>query len=204
VTATYRRSVGFADVMIPAAAAAGHLGSDAIGQILVQRGAGAPSLTGMTSTGMTGTGRAARFAGLQVASRQVVNAQYQRLTAQQDLVSDMILGVIVLLAAVTVVNTLVMATADRRQMLLLLCRAGATPRQLLSMTACQSAVATVVGIGLGVAAAATTLIAVARAATGGGPYVPLTPALVITGTVLALTMTATIAPAAAILATAER
>src|SRR5262249_14175233 len=109
-----RRSVGFADVMIPAAAAAGHLGSDAIGQILVQRVAGAPHLTAMTSTGL-----AARFAGLQVASREVVNAQYQRLTAQQDLVSDMILGVIVLLAVVTVVNTLVMATADRRQMLLL-------------------------------------------------------------------------------------
>ena len=209
VTATYCRSVGFADVMIPAAAAAGHLGSDAIGQILVQRGAGAPSLTamtstGMTSTGMTSTGLAARFAGLQVASRQVINAQYQRLTAQQDLVSDMILGVIVLLAAVTVVNTLVMATADRRQMLLLLRRVGATPRQLLSMTACQSVVATVVGIGLGVAAAATTLTAVARAATGGGPYVPLTPALVIIGTVLALTMAATIGPAAAILAATER
>jgi putative ABC transport system permease protein len=204
VAAIYRRSVGFADVMIPAAAAAGHLGSDAIGQILVQRGAGAPSLTAMTSTGMTSTGLAARFAGLQVASRQVVNAQYQRLTAQQDLVSDMILGVIVLLAAVTVVNTLVMATADRRQVLLLLRRVGATPRQLLSMTACQSAVATVVGLGLGTAAAATTLIAVARAATGGGPYVPLTPALLITGTVLALTMAATIAPAAAILAATER
>jgi putative ABC transport system permease protein len=203
VTAIYGRSVGFADVMIPAAAAAGHLGSDAIGQILVQRGAGAPSLTAMTSTGLTGTGLAARFAGLQVASRQVVNAQYQRLTAQQDLVSDMILGVIVLLAAVTVVNTLVMATADRRQMLLLLRRVGATPRQLLSMTACQSAVATVVGIGLGTAAAATTLITVARAATGGGPYIPLTPALVITGTVLVLTMAATIGPAAAMLATAE-
>jgi putative ABC transport system permease protein len=214
VTAVYRRSVGFADVMIPAAAAAGHLGSDAIGQILVQRGAGAPSLTamsstgmtstGMTSTGMASTGLAARFAGLRVASRQVVNAQYQRLTAQQDLVSDMILGVIVLLAAVTVVNTLVMATADRRQMLLLLGRVCATPRQLLSMTACQSAVATVVGIGLGAAAAATTLTAVARAATGAGPYIPLTPALVIIGTVLALTMAATIGPAAAILAAAER
>lgn len=204
VTAIYGRSVGFADVMIPAAAAAGHLGSDAIGQILVQRTAGAPSLTAMTSTGLTGTGLTARFAGLQVASRQVVNAQYQRLAAQQDLVSDMILGVIVLLAAVTVVNTLVMATADRRQMLLLLRRVGATPRQLLSMTACQSAVATVVGIGLGTAAAATTLITVARAATGGGPYVPLTPGLVITGTVLALTMAATIGPAAAILAAAER
>jgi putative ABC transport system permease protein len=195
VTAIYRRSVGFADVMVPAAAAAGHLGSDAIGQILVQRGAGALSLT---STGLGG-----RFGGLQVASRQVVNAQYQRLTAQQDLVSDMILGVIVLLAAVTVVNTLVMATADRRQMLLLLRRVGATPRQLLSMTACQSAVATVVGLGLGTAAAAATLITVARAATGGGPHVPLTPALVIIGTVLALTMAATIGPAAAILAAGE-
>jgi putative ABC transport system permease protein len=150
------------------------------------------------------TGLAARFPGLQVASRQVVNAQYQRMDAQNDLVSNLILAVIVLLAAVTVVNTLVMATVERRRMLLLLRRVGATPRQLLSMTACQSAVATVAGLGLGTAAAVTTLTAVARAATGSGPYVPLAPALVITGSVLALTMIATLGPASAIIAAADR
>ena len=133
-----------------------------------------------------------------------MNAQYQRMDAQNDLVSNLILSVIVLLAAVTVVNTLVMATAERRRMFLLLRRVGATPRQLLAMTACQSAVATVTGLGLGTAAAATTLTAVARAATGSGPYVPLAPALVIAGSVLALTLAATLGPASALLAGDER
>jgi putative ABC transport system permease protein len=193
VSAIFSRSVGFADVLIPAAAAAGHLGSPAVGQILVRAEGAGPGQQGL----------ATRFPGLEVASRQVVNAQYQRMDAQNDLISDLILSVIVLLAAVTVVNTLVMATAERRGMLLLLRRVGATRRQLLSMTACQSAVATVIGLGLGTAAAVTTLTAVARAATGGGPYVPPTPALVITGTVLVLTMAATIGPAVVILARAD-
>ena len=203
VTAIYSRSVGFADVMIPAAAAAGHLTSPALGQILV-RGATGPGRPVLATTGLTTTSLATRFPGLQVASRQVVNAQYQRMDAQNDLVSNLILAVIVLLAAVTVVNTLVMATVERRRLLLLLRRVGATPRQLLSMTACQSAVATVAGLGLGTAAAVTTLTAVARAATGSGPYVPLAPALVITGSVLALTMVATLGPASAIIAAADR
>lgn len=117
--------------------------------------------------------------------------------------NDLLLGVIVLLAAVTVVNTLVMATVERRPALLLL-RVGATSRQLLSMTACQSVLLTGVGIGLGVAAGAATLTPASRAVTGGWPFVPKAPALVIVGSVLALTMAATLGPAAAILRARER
>lgn len=118
--------------------------------------------------------------------------------------NDLLLGVIVLLAAVTVVNTLVMATVERRPALLLLRRVGATSRQLLSMTACQSVLLTGVGIGLGVAAGAATLTVASRAVTGGWPFVPKAPALVIVGSVLALTMAATLGPAAAILRARER
>jgi putative ABC transport system permease protein len=206
VTAIYRRSLGFADVVLPAAAASGHLPSASVGQVLV-RGAGPdpgrpgpPGLPG--SSGLSGL--SARFAGLQAASRQVVNAQAEQAGAQGDLLNDLLLGVIVLLAAVTVVNTLVMATVERRPALLLLRRVGATSRQLLSMTACQSALLTGVGIGLGIAAGAATLTVVSRAVTGGWPFVPKAPALVIVGSVLALTMAATLGPAAAILRSRER
>jgi putative ABC transport system permease protein len=204
VTAIYRRSLGFADVIVPAAAASGHLPSATVGQVLVRgAGPGRPGLPGLPgSSGLSGL--SARFAGLQAASRQVVNAQAEQTDAQGDLFNDLLLGVVVLLAAVTVVNTLVMATVERRPALLLLRRVGATSRQLLSMTACQSALLTGVGIGLGVAAGAATLTVVSRAVTGGWPYVPKAPALVIVGSVLALTMAATLGPAAAILRARER
>jgi putative ABC transport system permease protein len=184
------RSVGFADGLIPAAAAAGHLGTASLSQILVQGG----------GSGAVPAGLSARFPGLQVTSRQVINAQAQRLDAQNDLLNNLILGLIAALAAAAVVNTLVMATAERRAALLLLRRVGATPRQLMSMTACQSALVSVIGIGLGIGAGATTLTAVARAFTGSWPYVPLAPALVIVGSVLALTMAATLVPTSVILA----
>jgi putative ABC transport system permease protein len=189
VTAIYRRSLGFGDIVVPAAAAAGHLPSASVGQILVRRagpGAGSPGLAGL----------APRFPGLAVASRQVVNAQAEQNDAQDDLLNDLILGVIVLLAAVTVVNTLVMTAVERRPSLLLLRRVGATSRQLMSMTACQSVLLTVVGIGLGAAAGAVTLITVSRSVTGGWPQVTPGPALVVFGSVLALTLAASVGPAA--------
>jgi putative ABC transport system permease protein len=189
VTAIYRRSLGFGDVVIPAAAAAGHLASASVGQILVRRAG-----PGTGSSGLTGL--AARFPGLAVASRQVVNAQAERNDAQDDLINNLILGVIVLLAAVTVVNTLAMATVERKAALLLLRRVGATPRALLSMAACQSALLTVVGVGLGVVTGAATLTTLSRSLTGGWPQVTLGPALAISGAVLALTLAATLAPTA--------
>ena len=95
-----------------------------------------------------------------------------------------------------VVNTLVMATVERRPALLLLRRVGATSRQLMSMTACQSALLTVVGIALGAAAGAVTLITVSRSLTGGWPQVTPGPALAVCGSVLALTLFATLGPTA--------
>src|SRR5262249_6505757 len=154
--------------------------------------------------GAVPAGLSARFPGLQVTSRQVINAQAQRLDAQNDLLNNLILGLIVLLAAAAVVNTLVMATAERQAALLLLRRVDATPRQLMSMTACQSALLSVIGVGLGIGAGATTLTAVARAFTGSWPHVPLAPALVIVGSVLALTMAATLVPTSVILAAGRR
>jgi hypothetical protein len=52
---------------------------------------------------------------------------------------------------VSLVNTLAMATAGRRDSLRLLIRVGATARQLLSMTGWQTFMLSVIGIGLGVA-----------------------------------------------------
>jgi putative ABC transport system permease protein len=193
VSAIYSRSFGFADILIPASAAAGHLTSTAASQILVQDSRlGGPSLLRQ------------RFPGLQVASRQLVNAADQRQQSQSDYLNNPILASIILLASVTVVNTLLMTTLDRRQALALLRRVGATAGQLLRVTAWQAALLAVTGILLGLAAGGITLTSMTRAITGSLPYIPVPAAVVVTGAVLALTLAGTMLPTALILRRPER
>ena len=192
VSAIFARSFGFADVLIPARAAAGHLSSPELGQILL-RGPHPGALARVQD----------RFPGLQVASRQLVNAQNQRMQSQTDYLNNLILASILLLAAVTVVNTLVMTTLDRRQALLLLRRVGATTGQLLGATAWQSAMLAGTGIALGVAAGGVTLSTMTRAITGTWPYVPVTAGVTLTVIVLALTLAGTLGPTALMLRRAK-
>jgi putative ABC transport system permease protein len=192
VSAIYSRSFGLADVLIPAGAAAGHLPSAQVGQILVQ-GTGPGSLAAVRDS----------YPGLQVASRQLVNEQDQRLQSQSDYLNNLILISIVLLAAVTVVNTLVMTTVDRRPALLLLRRVGATTGQLLRATAWQSALLAGTGIILGLAAGGVTLATMTRAITGNWPYVPVPAAGAMIAVVLALTLAGTLGPTALLLRRAD-
>jgi len=164
VTAIYRRSLGFGDVIVPAAAS-GRPGPVPVGQILVRGGAPA---------GLAGL--AGRFPGLQVASRQAADARAQRLDGPGGAAGNLLLGVIALLAAATVTSTLVTATA--------------APRSLRTAAAWRSAAAGTAAIGPAIAAGAITLTIVSRAVTGGWPYLPPGPALITAGSVLALAITA--------------
>ena len=138
---------------------------------------------------------AARFPGLSVASRSVVNAQAQVYLAQQSYGNELFLGVIVLLAAVALVNTLVMATVERRGALFLLRRVGATTRQLLSMTIWQTVILDLTGIILGVAAGAASVVVVSKQLAGTWmPYLTWPPMAVIGVTVVGLTIIAILAP----------
>ncbi len=188
ISAIYSRSFGFADVLIPASAAAGHLQSDAVGQILVQ-GTRPGSLASVADS----------YPGLRVTSRQLISDQDQRMQSQGDYLNNLILISIVLLAAVTVVNTLVMTTLDRRQALLLLRRVGATTGQLLRATAWQSALLAGTGIVLGLAAGGVTLATMTRAITGSWPYVPVSAGAAVIAAVLALTVAGTLGPTALLL-----
>jgi putative ABC transport system permease protein len=116
--------------------------------------------------------------------------------SQDGYLNNLILASIVLLAAITVVNTLVMTTVDRRQALLLLGRVGATTGQLLRATAWQSTLLAGTGIVLGLAAGGVTLSTMTRAITGNWPYVSVPAAVAVTATVLALTLAGTLGPTA--------
>jgi putative ABC transport system permease protein len=201
VAAIYSRSLGFGDVLIPAGAAGGgHLGTPALGEILVHGSAGiAPATLARRIAPL-----ARRFPGLQVASRSVVNAQYTRLTSQNSYLNNLLLGLIITLAAVTLANTLITIAVERREPLRLLSRVGATSRQLLAVTGWQVVVLNATAITVGAGAGALAVTVVSRVLTGSYlPYLTWTPLLALAISVLALSGLSSMGPTALILARRE-
>lgn len=198
VTAIYDRSLGFGDVIIPAdAAGGGHLGTPALGEILVRASAG----TTTTALDERLASLSSRFPGLSVVQRAaVLNAQAQLNTAQNSYANNLLIAIIAILAAVTLVNTLVMATVGRRDSLRLLSRVGATTRQLLSMTGWQAITVSVTGIGLGIVFGAASVLVITKVLTGSRtPTVTWAPVVVVIVGVLALTTLSVFIPTSRIL-----
>ena len=198
VTAIYSHSLGFADVVVPAGAdGGGHLGSAAMAEVLVRSTPGA-------SLGQLSDRLAAldgEFAGLTIASRSAVNAQAEQYLAQQSYGNNLFLVVVILLGTVALVNTLVMATIERRRALLLLRRVGATTRQLLSMTIWQTVILDLVGITIGAAAGAASVIVVSKAlADTWMPYLTWPPMAMIGASAIGLTVLSIAVPTAWVLA----
>jgi putative ABC transport system permease protein len=138
----YTRSLASGDLLIPAAVAAGHTGAAAgFGQLLVSGGSPA-DLAAL----------AAGHPGWHVASRAAANAAAARSAGQDGFANDLILGVVAALAAVALVNTLAMSTLERRRVLRLLGRVGATRGQAAAVFGWQAAFVIVTGLLAGTAA----------------------------------------------------
>jgi putative ABC transport system permease protein len=130
----------------------------------------------------------------------VLNAQAQLNTAQNSYANNLLIAIIAILAAVTLVNTLVMATVGRRDSLWLLSRVGATTRQLLSMTGWQAITVSVTGIGLGIVFGAASVLVITKVLTGSWtPTVTWAPVVVVIVGVLALTTLSVFIPTSRIL-----
>ena len=177
VTAIFTRSLALGDLLIPASAAAGHTGvPPGYSQVLVA-GARPGALAAL----------AAAHPGTTVASRQARNAQVQASYAQNSFGDLLILAVIAALAAVTLVNTLAVATFERRRSVWLLARAGATRRQVAGMFAWHAAIVTVIGVAAGALVCMAALTAITRSVTGTAePSIPPAGAALIVGCVAAL------------------
>jgi len=99
--------------------------------------------------------------------------------------------VLAVLSAVALVNTLVVTTVERRRVLRLLGRVGATRGQVAAVFGWQA----VFVAGTGLVAGAVTLLAVTRAVTGSWtPFIPLAPAVGLVAVVAALTAGAVMIP----------
>jgi putative ABC transport system permease protein len=185
VSALYSRSLASGDLLIPAAVAAGHTGTaPGFGQLLVS-GATPAALTALV----------AGHPGAHLASRAVANAQAVQSAAQGSFGNNLILGVIATLAAVSLVNTLVVATLERRRALRLLGRVGATRGQAAAVSGWQALFVIVTGLAAGAAAGTATMLAATRAITGSWtPFIQFAPAALIAGGVAALTIGAIMIP----------
>ena len=185
VSALYAHSLASGDLLIPASVVAGHTGTaPAFNQLLV---------TGGTQAALAGL--VARHPGSQLASRSVANAQASQQAAQDGFANNLILGLIAALAAVTLLNTLVVATLERRRALRLLGRVGATRGQAAGVFAWHAVFVTATGLFAGVAAGGVTLLAVTKASIGSWtPFVPIGPAAGIVVGVAALTAAAILIP----------
>jgi putative ABC transport system permease protein len=181
VSAIYARSLAAGDLLVPAAVVAGHTGSAAgFGEILVDGDL---------------AGYAAAHPGLHVVSRTVANAQSAQAASQNGFANDLILGLLAVLAAVALVNTLVVSTTQRRRTLRLLGRVGATRGQVIAMFGWHVLFVTVTGLVAGAAAGTVTLLTVARAVTGSWtPFIPLGPAVGLAAAVAAITAVAVLVP----------
>ena len=178
VSAIYARGLALGDILIPESAAAGHTGTGpapAYSQILVD-GAEAGPLAGL----------AAQLPGVNLTDRQIYNAQAQQGDSKNGFGDNLILAVIAALAAITMINTLVVSTLERRQQVHMLARIGAGHRQLAGMFAWQTLFVATCGIAAGAAVCAGALTAVNRAATGSPtPHIPPgSAALLISGVAL--------------------
>jgi putative ABC transport system permease protein len=185
VSAVYSRSLASGDLLIPESVAAGHTGAPpGYSQILVS--GGTPAELARLAAG---------HPGLRVTSRSVANAQSARAAAQNSFANDLILAVLAVLSAVALVNTLAVTTVERRRVLRLLGRAGATRGQVAAVFGWQAVFVAGTGLAAGAAAGAVALLTVTRAVTGSWtPFIPLAPAVALVAVVAALTAGAVMIP----------
>jgi putative ABC transport system permease protein len=188
VVALVSAGSGSQTILLPADLLARHTTAGLATQILVRAapGAGIRRLTGAL------TALARRWPGVAVADRGALTATYGQQQQTQAWVNYLLVGVIVAYTAISVVNTLVLATARRRREFALLRLTGSTRGQVLRMMSMEGVLIAVIGIVLGTAVSTTALVPFSVAASdsptpSGPPWIYL--AVISTAATLALTAT---------------
>ncbi|MGY0233296.1 ABC transporter permease [Longispora urticae] len=168
-------------------------------QIRIHPDADRPAVDAALQQAITGSGTklwaASAWVGNETAEARKINSLRQQV----------VLGIVVLFCFIAIVNTLMMATADRRRDLAVLRLTGATPKQALRVFAAESLLVCAVGFTLAALAALVNLIGLRFALTslfGSTPIVvPWGPVVLIGGISVVLALLGTVLPAALALRT---
>ena len=177
VVATYKRGLGFGDIAIDQDALRAHTTSGLVDYVLVH-----------TRDGASGTVAAALDAqGFVTLDRSAIDAAGKSDRTFQARINLVAVAIILGYVALSVVNSLVMATSSRRAEFRMLLRTGATRRQVLRMTGIEAVFISVLALVVGVAALAPSLVGAALAISGQPmPTILPVPAAVIAGIVVAV------------------
>lgn len=155
IVATYTRGLGFGALTLPYGLLAAHVDVPMATSVLVA----APPSAGPALGALTAADPG-------VALLDAAAATDPRTTSSDAAVRYLALGLVVGFAAISVVNTLVIATLERRRELALLRAVGATRRQALRMIRVETLAAVATGLLLGAAVGGSTLSGFAAGMTG--------------------------------------
>jgi putative ABC transport system permease protein len=185
VVATYLPRAGSTAALLPVDLLAPHTTEGLARQILVRAGADvSPALRDLVAS----------EPGLRISSRAELVAAQARDARTQAWITYLLVGMIVAYTAISVVNSLALATGNRRREFGLQRLTGATKAQVMRMMTVESLIVAMIGVVLGTAASATTLVPFAHAAGDGSRWLPYGPlwiygAVVAVATVLSLSAT---------------
>ncbi|MCX4748153.1 FtsX-like permease family protein [Kitasatospora sp. NBC_01287] len=189
LVATVSARRGYETALVPAPLLLGHTTSGLLPQILVRGAAGQD--TAQLSRRLSAL--AGSTPGLRVVSRDQVTAAHQDSDNTQAWMAYLLVVMVIGYAAIALVNTQVMATAERRGEFSLQRLIGATRGQVLRMTTVESLLVALAGLLLGTLVAAATLVPLSLNILGSPiPAGPVWIFLVVVVAALALTLSTTL------------
>jgi putative ABC transport system permease protein len=192
VVALFSARPGFDIILMPVETLAAHTTIGLPSQILVRTRPGADGDAVKTALTMF----AARRLGVDVADRAKAAAALVESQQIQESVNALLIGVIVAYTGIAVINTLIIATGERRREFGMQRLIGSTRGQVIRMSAIETILVTVAGIVLGTVISATTLIPFSLAVSDTlAPSGPVWIYLAVVVTAFALTLPSTLIPA---------
>lgn len=188
VTAVYARGLGFGDLTLSHALAAGHVDDPLAAAVLVRTAAG----TG----GDVLTAAVRDYPGIRVlAPGHAADALAPTVRRGNAEAQFLAMGLVLVFTAIAAVNTLAMSTAERVREFARLLLAGATRRQVLRMLACEAAAVVALAAVLGTAISLAVLTAFSTGMTGtSSPTLALVPYLAVLALAALLALPATALP----------
>jgi putative ABC transport system permease protein len=168
LVATYERSAGFADALLPWASVSRHVTHPLLSLVLAADGNGSRK----TAASVAKLHR--DHPSTVVGGPEIIAAAEDANAATQAWVNYMLLGLVIAFAAFAVVNTLMLAIRDRSREYALLQLIGASRLQVRRMMRIEALILILLGWAIGGAVAAVTLMPFAQSVTGSpSPDVPL-------------------------------
>jgi putative ABC transport system permease protein len=195
VVATYASALGFGDIMLPRDTIAAHVADPIAAQALVTYDAADAATVDAGLRRLAGA-----TPGVRVADPRTIQAEQADEAETNSWVNYLILGVLIAFCAIAVVNTLIMATAERSRELALLRLVGATATQVTRMLRWEALAVIGLGLVVGFAISAATLVPFSLAVADTPlPYLPVPFLLGVVALAAALGLAATELPARAAL-----